>query len=173
MAGPPQPGHAGRGQTRLPAFSAALPAAPVTGSSDQYSHSPDAPDLLPGANAGVQAPITGGSYQYSHSPEAPDLVPYVAGAEASPHRPATTASPEDHGPKSIVVDRRAPDAIDAADPKSAPVGRGAVFASRDTGEASVSGGELLLGVGVAAGLALLVLLAVRGTKGPRPTISSQ
>ena len=80
---------------------------------------------------------------------------------------------KEHGPKTIVVDHRSPDVIDAADPTPAPVGRGAVFASQDNGESSVSGGELLLGVGVAAGLALLVLLAMRGTKGPRPTISSQ
>jgi hypothetical protein len=150
-----------------------LPKAPVTGSSYQYSHSPDAPDLLPGPTAGAKAVISGSYYQYSHSPEAPDLVPDAVVVPRPAPAGDNRVPGKGHGPKTIVVDHRSPDAVDAADPTPAPVGRGAVFASDNASSSSVSAGDLLLGVGVAAGLALLVLLAMRGTKGPRPTVSSR
>jgi hypothetical protein len=121
----------------------------------------DGSKRTPGASEAVGTQtVTSGSYQYSHSPDAPDLVPDGA---VTPY----AYVPGDLGAQP----QPAPDTQDAAaNPK--PVAGGRFTAVSSDSDSGISGSDLLLGIGVAGGLALLVLLAMRGTKGTRPTLGN-
>ena len=115
----------------------------------------------------------------------------LAGATAANARPFDNASLGDVAAVSQQLDRMSPDAKDAAAQAAATAGPtfpgqkmpgsdtrrytvpvAAATAEPASDESGVSTSDVLLGVGIAGGLALLVLFAMRGTKSTRPTLGS-